>query len=190
MLPHLRCVAVVDNPVSLLHCAGVCYLAGVPVVDWVLSLFQILYYCVSALLWAFWQLLQPAQDQRHSSLPELHQVCHRHGMVPGVQQVREGDNNAPTRVYAPLTCQVCCIIAVQAVLNVTNDACSVAAYQRSSCHSTAATPSSNHCPPAMLPVCLSAVQACSTSEVTLLVQQSLLNEVTLQFSSTIPQHVV
>jgi hypothetical protein len=66
---HRRCTCC-----SSLH-AGICYVAGVPVIDWVLSLFQILFHVVSALLWAFWQLLQPAQDQRHSSLPELHQVC-------------------------------------------------------------------------------------------------------------------
>jgi hypothetical protein len=68
------------NELLLLMCcdvlcfAGVLYLAGVPVIDWIFSLVQIVYYGLSALLWAFWQLLQPAQDQRHSSLPELHQV--------------------------------------------------------------------------------------------------------------------
>jgi hypothetical protein len=55
-------------------CAGVCYLAGVPVVDWLLSLVQLLYFVVTSLLWAFWQLLQPSQENRHAGLPELHQV--------------------------------------------------------------------------------------------------------------------
>lgn len=64
-----------NNVLSLCVClAGVCYLVGVPVIDWVLSGVQLLVYAVSALLWAFWQLLQPTQENRHSNLPELHQV--------------------------------------------------------------------------------------------------------------------
>lgn len=62
------------TPDSLFACAGVCYLAGVPVVDWLLSLVQLLYFVVTSLLWGFWQLLQPSQDKRHAGLPELHQV--------------------------------------------------------------------------------------------------------------------
>jgi hypothetical protein len=53
---------------------GAALLLGVPLLDYATSLVQLLCVSVSGLLWAVWQLLQPASDATHSSLPELHQV--------------------------------------------------------------------------------------------------------------------